>query len=87
MYSDEIKGLILNLSKQTNLIEKLEIFCNYLSQQCKIYLIIKNRGIKRNEAQNLRSTILKKFIKKEHESDKKVNATKIMRSNDLSCSR
>jgi len=30
---------------------------------------------------------LKRFIKKENESGKKVNATKIMRSNDLSCSR
>jgi len=30
---------------------------------------------------------LKRFIKKENESDNNVNATKIMISNDLSCSR
>jgi len=92
MNSEKIKGLTLNLSKQGkcygeigNILQLSKSAVQNLTNYQKSWHK-KTRGPKYT-INKRKSTILKTFIKKGNESGKKVNATKIMRTNDLSCSR
>jgi len=92
MYSEEIRTAALKLHNQGNSYSEIGLIMQLTKSTVRNLLKYhkSSHKMKRGPKFTLtkrKSTILKRFIQKENESGKKVNAAEIIRSNELTCSR